>query len=366
MADQSLDELTAVVTPAGTDELYTVQGGVDKRISVTQINSLGGVSDPLLLSDGTAGAPTYSYSGDPLTGFFYSLSNTIGVSSGGTEQFQFGFTIFQAAVPTGGAILNESSSSVNPTVCPARNDLNTGIGSFGADSVSLIGGGVEIARASEGTNDQFLVIDGSAAGPGYSFISDPDTGFFLSNPATIDIATAGTSHFEFASTAFGGKVAGGPRILDELSTDSNPTLIPHKAATDIGIGGDGANTLSLIISGIDGLKFADFTGSIIQIPDAAPSVTATAGGGQGSATTLVTSYNVIDSVVSTGDSVKLPGTFFSGSILFVKNDGANSMDIFPATGDDLGQGTNTAEALAAGVGVAYIATAASSTWTRLF
>lgn len=60
-------------------------------------------------------------------------------------------------------------------------------------------------------------------------------------------------------------------------------------------------------------------------------ITAFAGGGQASATLLTTRYNVVDTVASVGDSVKLPVTT-GGKILIIKNNGTNSMDLFPQSG----------------------------------
>ncbi len=162
-----------------------------------------------------------------------------------------------------------------------------------------------------------------------------------------------------------GQTAGSFGLLDEATSDTNPTLLPNQDDPTIGIGGDGANTLSLVVSGISGFRLNDFAGGVVQVVDANTSVTAFAGGGQASATALINSFTVVDAVVTIGDSVKLPGTFFSSSLVYIKNDAANSCDVFPASGDDLGAGTNTAEALAGGDFVVYIATGASSTWTKL-
>ncbi len=81
---------------------------------------------------------------------------------------------------------------------------------------------------------------------------------------------------------------------------------------------------------------------------------------------LVSSFNVIDTSGTAGDAVTLPATFAAGTVIFIKNGAAaNSVDVFPALGDDLGAGANTAAALAAGAGIVYIATVANSTWESL-
>ena len=77
-------------------------------------------------------------------------------------------------------------------------------------------------------------------------------------------------------------------------------------------------------------------------------ITAHAGGGQGSATLLTTVLNRVTTVATSGDSVILPVSV-AGMELLVSNNGANSMNIFPATGEKINAlSANTAYALAAG------------------
>lgn len=94
-------------------------------------------------------------------------------------------------------------------------------------------------------------------------------------------------------------------------------------------------------------------------------LTADAGSAQGGQP-LVSSFNVIDTSASAGDSVTLPASFEVGTLIFIKNGAAgNSIDVFPASGDDLGAGANTAAALAAGKGIVYIGRTANSVWESL-
>lgn len=79
------------------------------------------------------------------------------------------------------------------------------------------------------------------------------------------------------------------------------------------------------------------------------SLTAHSGGGQGSATQLAGGFNEVTTVAVAADSVKLPAAA-AGSFVVVKNDGANAMDVFPATGDTINDGSaNAAVSIGAGV-----------------
>jgi len=80
---------------------------------------------------------------------------------------------------------------------------------------------------------------------------------------------------------------------------------------------------------------------------------------------ITSSYNVYSTVANIGDAATLPTTYRVGHVVYIKNDGANSMDVFPASGDNLGQGVNTQEALPAGDFAVYLATSENIVWTKL-
>lgn len=91
----------------------------------------------------------------------------------------------------------------------------------------------------------------------------------------------------------------------------------------------------------------------------ATGITAFAGGGQGSATQLTKEVNRVTTVATAGDSVKLP-TAVAGMQVTVINDGASSMDVFPASGAAIdSEPTNSADAVAVGKVVTYYAISAT-------
>jgi hypothetical protein len=98
----------------------------------------------------------------------------------------------------------------------------------------------------------------------------------------------------------------------------------------------------------------------IPVQSTTTGITANAGGGQGSATALTTEFNVIGTVATGGDSVKLPSAA-TGLRITIINDTATSADVFPDSGDDLGAGVDTASALTGGSTVTYFAIDAT-TW----
>lgn len=83
-------------------------------------------------------------------------------------------------------------------------------------------------------------------------------------------------------------------------------------------------------------------------------ITAYAGGGQANATALTTTHNVIGTVATGADSVKLPAAVV-GRVIFVANIGANSAQVF-------GQTDETINAVASATGVALAATKNAMFW----
>jgi len=75
---------------------------------------------------------------------------------------------------------------------------------------------------------------------------------------------------------------------------------------------------------------------------------------------LVSEVNNVSTVANANDTVVLP-TAVAGREVVVRNSGANVLRIYPASGDDLGNGVNTLATIAVGKVVRYIALDAT-TW----
>lgn len=82
-------------------------------------------------------------------------------------------------------------------------------------------------------------------------------------------------------------------------------------------------------------------------------ITAVTPGAQGDGL-LTTEINEVSAVANANDAVTLPNAI-AGLEVFIINNGANTLEIWPYTGDDLGAGVNTATTLAAGSNVTFVA-----------
>lgn len=93
-------------------------------------------------------------------------------------------------------------------------------------------------------------------------------------------------------------------------------------------------------------------------------ITAFAGGGQGSATELLDGYNVVTTVATLADSVKLP-TAVAGLKVTLINNGANHLELFPNSADAISPGAaNVAIPITVG-GVITLLAIDATTWVQI-
>jgi hypothetical protein len=131
---------------------------------------------------------------------------------------------------------------------------------------------------------------------------------------------------------------------------------------DTGLGGVVyGDELSLIAGGVEGLRLTENGGVIVRYQvNAGITASTTQTQGQGA---LTSSINEVSTVANANDTVTLPSAA-AGMRVIIINNGANTLQIFPASGDNLGAGVDTATTLAAGSNVEYVAYDATN-WEQL-
>ena len=343
MADLKISAATLNPAPAGTDNLATDKAGADFRTTLDQIKTFA-----------AAGAGDVFKVGTP-------ANNQLGIWTGdgtieGSSNLQF----------TGSQLLLLNGSLGAPSYSFVV-DGNTGFYRPVDDAIGIVAGGVEMARFVEAVGiEQSLILNNDNTGlPDLGSLGDPDTGFNWDVANGLYTVQGGIRQWNWSSTSYFGQNSGGPLLSNVLSSSTVPTIIPTRSDINTGIGATDTGEVHLIGNSVTGLTIRELNGGVIQVPASAIAVTAFATGGQASAVTLWNSYNVISVCASPGDSVKLPSAFGVGSIHFIKNNGAASCDVFPANGDNLGAGIDTAVAVPAGQSISFIGTVASTTWTQL-
>jgi hypothetical protein len=91
-------------------------------------------------------------------------------------------------------------------------------------------------------------------------------------------------------------------------------------------------------------------------------ITANAGGGQSGAVVLTTRYNSVTVVATAADSVILP-PFLTDLPIFVSNDAANALAVFPYLGQQIGSGAiNASVSVAAGKTAMFVGAGTAGKW----
>jgi len=135
-----------------------------------------------------------------------------------------------------------------------------------------------------------------------------------------------------------------------ISNDNKPA---YDILIDIGANASGADgSLKMGDTGTAG-EYCEIDSMGILRQSVTAGIAAVNPGGQGDGA-LTSNINEIATVGTADDAVTLPSAA-AGMIIRIINNGANQLEIWPASGDNTGAGVNTAVTLAAGSNVTYIA-----------
>lgn len=160
----------------------------------------------LLLPAGTSGAPSLSFSGDTNSGIYSAFPDVLSLVAGGLDILALDSIAIAGAVPFRGI----AGSAGAPTFSFST-DANTGIYNSAADALGFSTGGVvrlTLSTTSLTSTLPFLVTQGTAAAPAYSFSLDPDTGMFRTVVAdTLGFSTGGVVRLTLNTTSLVSTVA---------------------------------------------------------------------------------------------------------------------------------------------------------------
>jgi hypothetical protein len=138
--------------------------------------------------NGTAAAPSYSWSGEGTMGFYRDVAGAVSFSSSSTKVLMFSL---QGIENTNGAQSAPSYSFFN--------DTNSGFYLAAGDNVRIAVGGQDVFGCAivAGSLVPYFwgqmeaVVDGTAAAPAYSWLADTDTGMYRATADTIGFTTGG-------------------------------------------------------------------------------------------------------------------------------------------------------------------------------
>lgn len=113
------------------------------------------------------------------------------------------------------------------------------------------------------------------------------------------------------------------------------------------------------------LDASDYAGAIADLSSTTNGITAFATGGQANAVLLTSTYNRVTTVGTAADSVKLPAALAGSRVVVFNKAAANSLNVFPSTGDNINAlAANAAYALAATKGAEFVCMV-NGTWDTI-
>lgn len=141
-------------------------------VKVTDFTASGvSTTQPSLHANGTAAAPSYSFTSDPDSGLYRPAEDQVGVAVNGAEVLQVQSS---GVVVTGSAQVGAGSAAAPSLTFSGDND--SGLYSAGADQIGIAINGAEVAQWQAGG---LTGPSGGAANPSYSFTADATSGVYL-------------------------------------------------------------------------------------------------------------------------------------------------------------------------------------------
>lgn len=220
-----------------------------------------------------------------------------------------------------------------------------------------------------------LGIDGTLTVNGVNFTSTTSSDKFVFN---VPAGTA-TTHYTFRQSAgtgssempvrFGSALASTELIIDcDLDGSGSTTTESRLKFSRTGtvkwvMGLEGSSSGSKFVFSVTGLNtgstynidptnfFFNVVTALTRSTTAGITASTTQTQGQGA---LTTEINEVSTVANANDTVTLPSAV-AGRKVWVFNNGANTLQIFPASGDNLGAGVDTATTVTAGNNITFVA-----------
>ncbi len=147
---------------------------------------------PYYAPDGSNSAPSYTFTSDPDTGMYRASTNVLGFAASGNSRFLVSNTYVEANVP----FINQNGSAGAPSYSFTA-DLNTGMYGDGADGLLFSAGGtlrLTLNTTALTSTLPYYAPNGSASAPSYTFSNDNNSGLYYTGTAdTIALATGGTA-----------------------------------------------------------------------------------------------------------------------------------------------------------------------------
>lgn len=263
-------------TSGSTSSAYAVSKRGTKRLRVTDTGgdlygdwniSGGGTSSEISLPDGTASAPSLSFTSTPNLGLYKAGSNTLGIASGGTQS---------ALIGPGGISTQQFLSSLTGQSEPGysfTSDSTSGIyfKTGSPESINVTAGAATAPIMSWSSNSStttvpILAADGTSSNPAYSFSGESNTGFYRTGVDTLALGLGGIETMQWNATSMTSN--------EPISTFPGSIAAPGYNFTNSTNSGLSANTAGSQVSmSVGATDVMDFTSTLVasKVPIMAPS-----------------------------------------------------------------------------------------------
>ena len=225
--------------------------------------------------------------------------------------------------------------------------------------------GLTVANNDTTNNTDHVVINGTSTGQSL-FINTgtgalengiamgaADSGFYPQTVNQFRLVLGGQVVQLWSTTAFNGQNAGKYYLYHSAAGSlTNPTYA-YTGDNNTGMYTSGDDENAIVAGGVMALTHIEASSHVLAKHEVHAGITASTTQTQGNGL-LLSSYNEISTVANANDTVTLP-VAEAGLKVTIMNNGANTLQIFPNTSDNLGAGVDTATTLAAGSNVTYFA-----------
>lgn len=362
--------------------------------SVTLPSAVAGMQ-VVVINNGAASADVFPAVGDNVGG---GVNAAVAVTAGSVRTFiaydatnwtTYGEYITPVAADQAGVTANVGSTQATGeaillgmneiSTCANYGDAMTAPAALLGSEFTVVNNGAEAADIFPATGDNFAGYASDAAislPPGASMT-------FHAYDGTEWVRTAHEPQEQFDLTANVGSTQGTGEPLwegyNEIGTcataGDSVTLCPAHMGMEVTVANNGATAADVFPASGETIEDIAADGAFSLSPGARVTwkcedtgfwskvseteqmqygITANVGSDQSSGEPLYPGMNEIATCANAGDSVTMPAAR-KGLTVRVINNGAQSCDVFPASGDNLGAGADTAVALAAGANIGYFA-----------
>lgn len=236
----SSDPNTGIFQTGVADTLGVSTGGV-VRVTLDTVNFVSTL--PILGPAGTAALPTFSFSADPNTGIYNSAADTLAFSTGGVVRQTLSTTTLTSTLPERGPDGTAAAPSYSFT-----SETNTGMyrSAAGTLSFSTLGASrLDLSATSIITWASIFGVNGSASFPAFSFLSDVNTGMLSVGADLLGFSAGGTTRLTLSTTTLTSTVP----FLGPAGTASLPTF-SFSGDPNTGLYNVGADQIGLSTNGV--------------------------------------------------------------------------------------------------------------------